>query len=68
MLFAQGGDFPSQRPDEPDPICRRAGNEVVVPVVRHAEVGGVIPVHTFNLPFVPNNINRLPPLSRPIPP
>jgi hypothetical protein len=59
VLFAQGCDFSGQKPDEPNPVCWRAGNEVVVPTVRHLVYGCVIPVHAFNSPFILNDINRM---------
>jgi len=36
VLFAQGRDLSGQRPDETNAVCRCAGNEAVVPTVRHS--------------------------------
>ena len=59
MLFAQGRDFSGQKPDEFNAVCRRAGNKVVVPTVRHSVYGCVLPVHDLNVPFLPCNSNRI---------
>ena len=57
MLFAQGRDLSGQRPDEPKAVCRRAGNEAVVPTIRHSVYGCVLPVHALKVPFLPHDIN-----------
>ncbi len=57
MLFAQGRDLSGQRPDETKAVCGRAGNEVVVSVVRHSVFGRVLPVHALKRPFLASDIN-----------
>ena len=57
MLFAQGRDLSGQRPDETNPLRRRAGNEIVVPDLRHSVYGCVLPIHTLKVPFLPSDIN-----------
>jgi len=57
VLFAQGRDLSGQRPDETNAVCRRAGNEAVVPTVRHSVYGCVLPVHALKVPFLPRDIN-----------
>lgn len=59
MFFAQGRDFSGQNPDEFNAVLRRAGNKVVVPVVRHSIYGCVLPVHDFNIPFLPRKSNQV---------
>ena len=59
MFFAQGGDFPGQKPYELNALCRCAGNKVVVPMVRHLVYGCVISVHTLKVPFSPHYINQI---------
>ena len=59
MFFAQGRDFPGQRPDETNTVRRRAGNEVVVPLIRHSVYGSVLPVHGLKVSFLPKGINRI---------
>ena len=59
MLFTQGRDLSGQRPDETNAVCRRAGNEVVVPTVRHSVYGGVLPVHALKVAFLPSDINLI---------
>ena len=61
MLFAQGRDLLGQRPDETKAVCRRAGNEVVVPTVRHLVYGCVLPVHVLKVAFLPSDINLMVP-------
>jgi len=65
VLSAQGRDFSGQRPDETKAFCRRAGNEVVVPTVRHLVYGCVLPVHALKVPFLPNDINLILPPNVP---
>ena len=57
MLLAQGGDFPSQRPDETQALCRRAGDKVVVQTIRHSVFRRVLPVHRLRIPFSLCNIS-----------
>src|SRR4030042_1146989 len=59
VLFAQGRDLSGQRPDETNAVCRRAGNEVVVPTVRHSVYGCMLPVHALKVPFLPSDINLI---------
>jgi len=59
VLFAQGRDLPGQRPDETKALCRRAGNEVVFPTVRHSGYGCVLPVHALKVSFLPSEINLI---------
>ena len=59
MLFAQGRDLLGQRPDETEAVCRRAGNEVIVPTVRHSIYDYVLPVHALKIPFLPSDINLI---------
>ena len=59
MFLAQGCDFSGQKPDEPNAVDRRAGNEVVVPTFRHSVYGCVFPVHAIKVPFLSYAINRI---------
>jgi len=68
VLFAQGRDLLGQRPDETKTVCRRAGNEVVVPTVRHLVYGCVLPVHVLKVSFLPSDINLMVPPKAPLNP
>jgi len=57
VLLAQGRDLSGQRPDETTAVCRRAGNEVVVPTVQHSIYGCLLPVHAFKIALLTNHIN-----------
>jgi len=59
VLFAQGRDLSGQKPGESNTAFLRAGNEVVVPKVRHSVYGRVHPVHVLKLPFLPCGFNKL---------
>ena len=59
MLFAQGRDFLGQRPDEAHALRRSAGNEVIVPTVRHSVNESVLPIHALKVPFLARDINLI---------
>jgi len=59
VFFAQGREFSGQNPDEFNAVLRRPGNKVVVPFVRHSKYGCVLPVHNFNIPFLPRKSNQV---------
>jgi len=59
VFFAQGRNFPCQKPDELNAVCRCAGNEVVVPNVRNLVYGCVISVHTHKVSFLPLGIKQI---------
>jgi len=54
VLFAQGRDLSGQRPDETNAVCWRAGNEIVIPNLRHSVDGSVLPIHALKVPFLPS--------------
>jgi hypothetical protein len=59
VLFAQGRDLTGQKQGESNTAFLRAGNEVVVPNVRHSVYDCALHVHVFKLPFLPCGINRI---------
>jgi hypothetical protein len=49
--FTQGGDFSSQLPNKSYSFRRCAGNDVVVPAIRHPVYRNALSVHCFHLAF-----------------
>jgi hypothetical protein len=48
-----------QGPNEANAFCYRAGNEVVVPTLRHSVYRCVFSVHVLKVPFLLSGINRI---------
>ncbi len=63
MLYTQGGYFTCQRPNKQNPLFRRAGDIIVVLMIRHSVYGGVLFFHKFKLPIFISKINRIFPVA-----